>query len=446
MSHFEEEALFEEEIETSPDAGEIEPHASACEDCTSGIGEQLIAALADAEVWEDRPPVSPAPRQAVRSVAMFVEQARREDQLAEALCDEILTGPSTWWPQKLRKAEGAFTAGMVKQLLERMRPMVVSSPANALQVTALALDVANALDVVAYPCDYVIKLRAQALRDHAYVLMIMGRFPEALECADRSKRLFDQVPLPDYDLARLSLVKALILQYVDRTDEAAELARSAGDTFLRFGDRAKYLDARQTEGSVLYFAQSFERALATWRSIENDPALDDHSSVRVTHNIALCLSELGRATEAIEALNRCVAQFELLGMETHRTRGRAVLAYTLLNAGRPAEAIPIYRIVSREFEQLDMVADAGLASLDLVEALLATNQFEEVPAICRNVIALFTRTGMASRAITALSFLREAVAIGHASPSIVRHVREFLRKLPAEQPRLFAKPPAGLGE
>ena len=37
----------------------------------------------------------------------------------------------------------------------------------------------------------------------------MGRFPEALDCVERSKRLFDQVPLPEYDLARLALLFAL---------------------------------------------------------------------------------------------------------------------------------------------------------------------------------------------------------------------------------------------
>ena len=448
MAHYDDEALFEYVEGTSAQAGEIESHVSTCAECASEIGEQreLMAALADGEVWETLPPIAPAPRHAVVNVATFAERVRREDERAVVLCDEILSGPSSWWKQKLRKSEDAFTAGMVKQLLERMRTLVASAPANALQVTALAFDVASALDVAAYPCDYVIKLRAQALRDHAYVLTILGRYPEALECAERSGRLFEQVPLPDYDLARLSIVRALILQYLDRIDEAAELARRAGDTFLRFGDRGRYVDARMTEGSVLYFGRAFGRALETWQSVENDPALDDARALNLSHNIALCLSELGRAAEAVGHLTRCVAQFEIMGMEMHRTRSRAVLAHALLNAGRPADAIPVFRKVWREFEQLDMISDGGLAALELAEALLATNQPSEVPAICREVIAQFTRAGMASRAITALSFLREAIAIGQASTSIVRHVREFLRELPAEQPRLFAPPPPGAGE
>jgi tetratricopeptide (TPR) repeat protein len=448
MTHFDDESLFEYVEGTSPKASEIASHVSSCEECAKEVGEQrqMMSTLADGHVWEPVPFNTPAPRQFIVNVAAFAERARLEDERAAILCEEILSGPPSWWKQRLRKAEGATTAGMVKQLLDRMRALIESSPSNALQVTALAIEVANTLDVSEYPCDYVIKLRAQALRDHAYVLSFMGRFPEALDCVERSKRLFDQVPLPEYDLARLALVKALILQNIDRADEAAILAREAGDTFLRFGDRARYVNARITEGSVVYCGGAMERAMEIWKSVEHDSGLDDLGAVRVAHNIALCLSELRRPAEAVEYLMRCVAQFEMLGMETERTRSRAVLGHTLLLAARYSDAIPVLRQTWREFEQLDMVADAGLTALELAEALVSTDQANEVPAICRDVIAQFTRAGMASRAITALSFLREAVAIGQASTSIVRHVHAFLRQLPAEQPRLFASPPTGFGE
>ncbi|HUR82755.1 MAG TPA: hypothetical protein VM733_18490 [Thermoanaerobaculia bacterium] len=447
MSHIDEESLFEYVEGTSLRAGEIESHVSSCTQCAVEVGEQrqMMVALADAEVWE-RTAAAPSPRQFIVNVAAFAERARFEDEQAALLCDDILSGPPQWWKQRLRKAESAMTAGMVKQLLERMKTLVSSSPANALQVTALAIEVANALDVSQYPCDYVIKLRAQALRDHAYVLSYTGRYPEALDYAERSKRLFDQVPLPEYDLARLALVKAFILQSIDRIEEAAQLAHEAAETFLRFGDRSRYINARLTEGSVMYVGRAIERAMEIWKSVENDPAVDDTYAVRIAHNIALCLSDLGRPAEAAEYLVRCVAQFDMLGMETERTRSRAVLGHALLVSGQAADAIPVLRQTWREFERLDMVADAGLVALELAEALLAVGQNDEVPTICRDVIAQFTRAGMASRAITALSFLREAVAIGQASPSIVRHVHAFLRQLPAEQPRLFAAPPTDIRE
>jgi tetratricopeptide (TPR) repeat protein len=206
------------------------------------------------------------------------------------------------------------------------------------------------------------------------------------------------------------------------------------------------VNARITEGSVVYQSGQIERALEIWQSVEHDPSMDDASAVRVAHNIALCFSDLQKPAEAVPYVQRCVAEFELLGMDTERTRSRWMLAHALVALGKTEEAIPSLRQAWREFERLEMTGDSALVALELAESLLALGQAEEVPSICREVIAQFSRTGVASRAMTALSFLREAVAIGQASPSLIRHVHAFLRELPAEQPRLFAPPPAGLGE
>lgn len=445
MAHYDDEALFQYAEGTSPIAGEIAIHVSGCERCSTEIGShrEIVEALQADVTWNDP---TPAPRQFVVDVAAFADKARQEDDQAAALCDDVLSGPPSWWRQRLRKAEGVYTAGMVRQLLERMRTLLERAPSDALQVTAMAIEIANALDITSYPCDYVIKLRAQACRDHAYVLSFMGRYPEAIDFADRSKRLFDQVPLPEYDLARLALVKALILRSIDRADEARILTRDAAETFRRFGDATRYVNARMTEGVILFAARAIEEALAVWTSLEGNPALDATGSPRLALNIANCYLELNQPERAIVYLQRCIPEFEMLGMDTERTRSRWILGRTLMSAGKVQDAMPIVRTAWREFEQLDIISDAALAALDLAEMLLMVGMTDEVPGICRDVIARFTRAGMASRAVTALSFLREAVAIGQASPILVRHVSAFLRELPAEQPRLFAPPPAGMDE
>ena len=444
MMHYDDEALFQYAEGTSPIAPEIASHVASCDRCSTEIGShrEIVEALQSDEVWREAPP---APRRFVVDVTEFAERAKSEDAKALAVCDEILSGPAAWWPQKLRQTEGIFTAGMVRQLLERMRQILGSSPANALQVTAMAIDIANALPITDYPCDYVVKLRAQAYRDHAYVLSFTGRYPEALEVADRSKRLFDQVPLPEYDLARLAQVRASILRHIDRVGEAVALAREAAETFLRFGDRTRHVNARVIEAAMVFEAHDYQAALEIFTSIEDDPALEDTMRVGIVHNIGVCYRELGQLDKAAERLSRCVEEHELLGAAVDRTRSRRNLGQTFVRAGRYTDAAPVLRQSWREFEELDMIADAGLAALELAEALLLAGQPSEVPAICRDIVARFTRAGMTSRAITALSFLREAVAIGQGNASLVRHVHDFLRELPAERPRLFAPGPGGLG-
>lgn len=405
---------------------------------------ELITALGSAEVWESAagPWQTPEPT----SLRTFASRLAQEEADAVAICDSVLTGPSAWWLQRLHNHPGARTAGVVRALLERMRTMLERSPSSALVVTSLAVEVANGLDIADYPNDYAIRLRAQAFRDHAYALGFMGRHPEGLDFAERSRRLFEQVPLPEYDLARLAIVKASILRVVDRADEALSLTRAAAETFLRFGDEERAVNARITEGAILHHRGSPGEALEVWAALEGHPALDDLGALRLVHNIAICHSELGRPERAAEVVQSCVEQFALLGMETERTRSRWLLGHALSASGRAEDAIPVLRQTWREFASLEMTADAGLSALELAEALLIAGRPDEVPAICREVIAQFTTAGMVSRAITALSFLREAVAIGSATPSLVRHVQDFLRRLPAEQPRLYAPPPSGAGE
>jgi len=45
--------------------------------------------------------------------------------------------------------------------------------------------------------------------------------------------------------------------------------------------------------------------------------------------------------------------------------------------------------------------------------------------------------------VTALAYLREAVAAGQATRTLVRHVQKFLRELPKEPALLFVPPPDG---
>jgi tetratricopeptide (TPR) repeat protein len=444
MAHYDDEALFQYAEGTSPISSEIASHVAACERCSTELGahRDVVDALHSDDVWQEP---APAPRQFVVDVAGFADRAKAEDARAAAICTDVLSGPASWWSQRLRKHEGYRNAGMVRQLLDRMRQFLGTSPANALQVTSMAIEIANGLAVTEYPCDYVVKLRAQAYRDHAYVLSFMGRYPEALAIADRAKRLFDQVPLPEYDLARLAQVRASILRCIDRVDEAIELARQAADTFLRFDDRPRYANARVIEGAMVFESGAYKDALRIWADVEDDPALDSTTRLGMIHNIAICYRELGQLDKAAERLRICTDEYEALGIPVERTRSRRNMGQTLVRAGRYEDAIPVLRQSWREFEELDLIADAGLAALELAEVLLLSDQPSEVPAICRNIVAQFTRAGMTSRAITALSFLREAVAIGQANPSLVRHVHDFLRELPAEQPRLFAPPPGGDG-
>ena len=389
--------------------------------------DDVIEALRDPFVWQPQRNTSAPKPERIAALATFKKRLQDEDAAASELLDSVLKGPSAWWGNSLRKS-GVRTAGVVRQLLVRTRTIEERSPADALVVSTLAVEIADSLAVTDYPSDFVITLRAQALRDQAFNFSNMGRFREATAAADRAERLLLQTPIPDYELARLNLVRASFYRSTDRTDEAIVLSRKAAETFERFGDRRMLVMARIYEGGMLFGRNEYVLALEAYRSIENDPAIsDDSTRIMIGFNIGLCHRELGHIDEAVQALSTATAEYELLGMGATLARCRWSLATTVNSAGRYSDAIPLFRTAWKELESLGMEADAALAALELAETLLVVGRTDEVPAICRTLIDRFTRAGMGGSAMTALAFLRETVATGHATPALVRHVHEFLR-------------------
>ena len=443
-SHYDEFALFEYAEGTSEQREEIEAHLADCPECSTSIGEhrRFVAALGQPAVWEQAP--ESAPKSRITDILSINARLAREDAAAASIVEDALTGPNAWWRTRLRQADGWRTAGVVRQLLERVRPTIdAGSPANALRIAELAVEVSNELNVAEYPSDFVIGVRAQALRDYAYTLYYVGRYPEALQLADRAEKLFKQSPLPEFELARLKLVQSVILRSLERAGEAIALTRDAAEAFNRFGQHRRYIDARVFEGTMLWKLGRSKEALAVYLELEKNAQITPTTRAIVLHDIGLVYQDLRKYRESAEYLALALAEFELMAIKPQIIRTRWALARTLLLSRRAAAAIPLLREAWREFESLEMEADAALVALDLVEALMVGGDHEQVPAICRALLDRFARAGMNSPAITALAYLRESIAAGQATRTLVRHVQKFLRELPKEPALLFVPPPPG---
>lgn len=444
MIHFDEDAILQYAEGSSPIGAEIESHAAECPECAKAIADQreIVDILKSEDVWAGMPDPTPAALGRIQEVSNLSSRIAEEDRAAAALLDEILQGPSAWWRNRLLKSGPAGrTAGMVRQLMERAPAAEQKAPANAVEMLKMAIEIAENFDICTYPSDLVMSLRGQTMRDYAYALMLVGRMPDALKAIDRAEALFRQCALPEYEVARARLVRATIVRYLDRMPEAIALAHQAAETLRKFGDQRRHANALVIEAAILFESGSIREALELWREADGHPGIEETTRVMVLNNIGLCYTELREYDKAAEAISEAIAACEVLGMETPRVKARWALATAIASAGRTADAVPLFRQTWKELENLEMEAEAGLVGLELAEALLILGRNEEVPQICRTILERFTRVGMTSRAITALSFLREAVAVGQAHPTLVRHVHDFLRHLPQQPPQLSAPLP-----
>jgi tetratricopeptide (TPR) repeat protein len=377
----------------------------------------------------------------------FHRRVIAEEEAARIICDRVLVGPSRWWGTAIRREEGSLTAGMVTVLIERTELTFGRSPLDTLALTETAVSVAKKIDVCDYPYDYVYKVRGQALREQAYMLSYVGRLREAAVVAERSAECLQQIPVPPPELSRLALVRSDIARNMGLYDKAVAHARRAAEDFLMFGDREGWLKAQDYEAAALYGSNDYRGALAVWRGMEKyEYLLDGRFRAGRLHNLALCAGAAGEFEEAAPYFTRAAEAFDRLGLPVDGVKCRCGIGNSLHMSGRHSEAAPVLEKAWREFEELGMEGDAAYAALLLAECLLVLERHDEVMAICRTLIGNCTRAGMAASAMTALGFLREAIASGRVTPLHVQHVREFFEERNSGGERPFTPLPRPRGE
>jgi tetratricopeptide (TPR) repeat protein len=353
----------------------------------------------------------------------------------------LLKGPSSGWRPNLALFIELQTMGMIDALLAHSDTLLNSRPADALELTSLAVEIADAMRIDAYPFDLVISARARAWRDYAFVLFYLGRLADALQAVVRAEQLFQQTPAHEFDLARVNIIRALIYRSTDRVIDAIPLTRDAASTFAAFGDRERYVKARLTEAAMLFHHGRITDALDVWKPLEHEAAIaGDVASAMVLHNIGRCYRNLEHFDQAAEYFERAIDRYQQFGAAAEIIRTRWALGQMYVAQSRFAEALPILREAWHRFDELHIEADASLAALEVAEVLLILERAGEVPAICRALLDQFTHNGMTSRAATALAYLREAAAMGKATPALVRHVHDFIRDIPQHPARAYAPP------
>ena len=83
-----------------------------------------------------------------------------------------------------------------------------------------------------------------------------------------------------------------------------------------------------------------------------------------------------------------------------------------------------------ELLELGLKNDYALATLDWAEVRLELGQPEGLADACRGIIMQFEAEGMRQKAAVALDYVKRALAAEHATPALIRDVRQYLARLP----------------
>lgn len=444
--HYDEESIISF-LEGSDASASRDPHLSSCTICASTLASfrSVSSSLKEESVWEPRELREQPVPQTLAFLRNYAANAANEDAQAEDLVRELLTGPREWWHNKLRHEPRYFTAGVVRKLIAATDRAIDTMPADAVEITALAGAIADALDPARYPSQTVVKLRAAAWRERAYALFFVGQFADAVAACDKADGYLAQCMIVDYDKARLDLVRALTYRQMDRVDEALALTKPTAAVFERFGDRARVRTARSVEALLLMKVGNYVRALDVLLSLERELGrdADPESLAMLVHNIGCCYRALGDYERTIEYSTAAATMFDDLRFPVGAVRVRWNIARALMSLGRHDEALRQLTALQKDFQSLSMMMEAAVAGLDLAEVLAMQNRHGEVEVVCRAAMRYFESAGVPyiERALTAIGYLQEASKAGRATPRLVQHVRTFIDRLPVERELLFAPPP-----
>lgn len=426
-------------------------HIPACPNCSEKLESiRMIAdVLREADVWTDTH-LDPAPvASTIRNLRAFATTMSDEDAQAETWIAELLAGSRETWRGRLAQHPEYRTAGMVRKLIAASDHAIDTMPPDAVEISALATDIADHLDPDAYASDTVQRLRGAAWREKAFALFYTGQYANAKTAASVADRCFSTCLVSDYDRARVAIVSSTVEKNMDRNDEALQAARAGARTFLVFGDESRHISARSAEAAALAQAGRYGEALVIWKDLESNFAPDDSSDshARAIGNVAFAFRHLGRPEEAIRHYQLAADMFEAAGTRSEAARVRWNVAAILAENGRWDDAAARMTSVRIELRELGMFGPAAVVSLDLAEIRLLQNRQSEVPALCAEASEFFTSAGVGytMRALRAVAFMQEAAVSGKATPALARSVRDYVRRLPAEPALLFLPPTEHFG-
>jgi len=443
--HYDDEALL---LLMEGNRFQSDAHLTSCPACSEKLDtfRTITEVLHEHDVW-DSAEVHPDPAPGtIANLRAFADRMTFEDAAADAILPELLAGPREEWMPRLMAHPEWRTAGVVRRLVGATDRAIDTMPQDAVEITALAIEVADHLQSTASNTDTVYRLQGSAWRERAFALFFTGDFANAERAVGRADNAFAKCSLAAYDRARLDIVRAVVLRAFERLDDAAVSASSGAEVFSQFGDVRRTVTARMAEVNLLISRSNYTRAVEILSELERRVrhSADADLHAHVMANLGYATWKIGQRPAAIMHYEMASEIFDALGSSTEAARIRWNVAAILAEEGRFVDAKGRLEVVIGEFDALSMTSEAALASLDLAELLLAESQFERVEEICCAAMRSFERAGVAytTRAITALGYIREAAHRRMVDQKLVRRVRDYIRRLPSESALLFVEPPA----
>ena len=366
------------------------------------------------------------PSRAQARLAEFLETAERlknERATAGNVLETLEATPPAEWPTLAARPEFQTNAAL-ERLGEEVHRRIDRTPREALAIADLAVSIAEALPLTAYPAVTIAQIRATAWKDRATVLRFLGRIPETFEAIQRAEEILDKHVALGLDRAVVDLVKALTLLNTDQCEEARTLAMACGSVFLAHGDLERALQAGEIEGHVLFEKQQYRDARTLFESLLDIARAINHTDAeaRCHHNAGYCAIYLNDFKAANIHFSEAIIKLTDLGKPVAAIRTQWGAGQVLIGRGQMESGLKHLHAARSAFTAHDLLEEAGLCGLSIAEALLSRGQEQQARDIVHAIAKDFSESPIERRIVDAVIELEKTLFDSEAPVEALRGV------------------------
>lgn len=371
-------------------------------------------------------------------VAEFAAAARRivveRTNAADVVTQLLRDTPREEWLSLAGRPE-LRNNGALEQLARQIDTALDRQPQDALPLSLLATKIADSLPDDQYPAVVIAQTRAHAWKDRAQALTNTGKHEEALAALGRAEDCLAPFGTVAHDRAIISLVKANVLQELNRFEQSFALLQECRAVFRQHGDQKRFLYCGINQANLFCRSKQFEEARNAYRALlEPSRRVGDRALLAaIHHNLSCCLIELDELTDANIHISNAITILNEMGDQVDAVRTELATGRLLVSRGRTTEGLIRLRAARAWFATNGLGGEAGICALEISAALLAEGRENEAKEMFDHAFAEINPHSERARA--ALQYLESEFAAHDATPAVVHHVTRYLETL-REQPGL----------
>jgi ATP/maltotriose-dependent transcriptional regulator MalT len=324
--------------------------------------------------------------------------------------------------------------GLAQVLLDRIDDAVDRAPARAYELTTAVVACAGLPGHV----------RGCAWTSHADALRALGRYGEAHDAIETALGLFGRGVGSSWFTAAADVVAARILYEEGAGEEALRRIRRAAEVFLLYGAVDRSVAARMLEAWMQWDRGHEAAAAQVWRDAGRD-ALERGGVVAMAFlesRMGTFLLRHDRAEEAARCFANARKRFETSGHSREALRARWGLAEAAAARGELDHAVAELGAVQAGMLGTGDLGDAAIASIAILELLLAAGRDAELLPLAERIVARFTEAGLTLNALRAWTFVRRRARTGGLTAEDLATVRAYFERLPLRPNARFDPPEA----